>query len=179
MNHGRIKEGIQSLPQYLKPLGYKVALAGKKHIKPPEAFPFDYINHHPDSISTYIDGLDGEPFCLVFASHDPHSPHREGRITADDVSVPPHWLDTWESRDLLARYMNDIEAMDREYGGLVRVLNDRGLYQDAMVIFTSDHGFEHFSKCQYPWLDLEQWMRQQGDMGLESELAVPLWERRN
>ena len=93
--------------------------------------------------------------------------------------MPPHWLDTWESRDLLARYMNDIEAMDREYGGLVRVLNDRGLYQDAMVIFTSDHGFEHFSKCQYPWLDLEQWMRQQGDMGLESELAVPLWERRN
>jgi uncharacterized sulfatase len=146
MNHGRVKEGIKSLPHYLEPLGYHVALAGKRHIKPPEAFPFDYIRHHPDSVSAYIKGLNGEPFCLVFASHDPHAPHMEGRISADDVSVPPHWLDTWESRDLLARYMNDIEAMDREFGDLVDVLKDRELNQDAVVIFTSDHGFEHFSK---------------------------------
>ncbi len=60
--------------------------------------------------------------------------------------MPPHWLDTWESRDLLARYMNDIEAMDEEFGALVGVLKDRGLYQDAVVIFTSDHGFGYFSK---------------------------------
>ncbi|MCK5462224.1 MAG: sulfatase [Bacteroidales bacterium] len=146
MNHGRVREGIQSLPHYLKPLGYHVALAGKRHIKPPEAFPFDYIQHHPDSVSAYIQGLNGEPFCLVFASHDPHAPHMEGRITADDVSVPLHWLDTWESRDLLARYMNDIEAMDSEFGELIEVLKDHELYRDAVTIFTSDHGFEHFSK---------------------------------
>jgi len=146
MNHGRVKEGIQSLPDYLEPLGYHVALAGKKHIKPPEAFPFDYLPPHPDSISKYIEGLNGEPFCLVFASKDPHAPHMEGRITADDVKVPPHWLDTWESRDLLARYMNDIETMDQEFGMLAGVLKDQELYEDAVVIFTSDHGFEHFSK---------------------------------
>jgi arylsulfatase A-like enzyme len=35
MNHGRVEEGIQILPDYLKPLGYHVALAGKRHIKPP------------------------------------------------------------------------------------------------------------------------------------------------
>jgi uncharacterized sulfatase len=146
MNHGRVREGIQSLPHYLKPLGYHVALAGKRHISPTEAFPFDYINPHRDSLSEYINGLEGQPFCLIFASNDPHAPHREGRITADDVSVPPHWLDTWEARDLLARYMNDIEAMDREFGGLVDVLKDHELYQNAVLIFTSDHGFEHFSK---------------------------------
>jgi uncharacterized sulfatase len=27
--------------------------------------------------------------------------------------------------------------------------------------------------------ELEKWMRQQGDLGLESEMAVPLWKRRN
>ena len=87
MNHGQVKEGIQSLPHYLEPLGYHVALAGKRHIKPPEAFPFDYINHHPDSVSAYIEGLKGEPLCLVYASHDPHAPHMKGRLTADDVQV--------------------------------------------------------------------------------------------
>ena len=146
MNHGRVREGVLSLPHYLSPLGYNVALVGKKHIKPPEAFPFDYVNQHPDSVTAYIEGLAGESFCMVYASNDPHSPHREGRITADDVSVPPHWLDSWEARDLLARYMNDIEAMDREFGSLVRVLEEQDLYEDAVVLFTSDHGFEHFSK---------------------------------
>jgi uncharacterized sulfatase len=146
MNHGSVNDGIQSLPHYLKPHGYHVALAGKRHIKPREAFPFDYIDRHPDSISAFIHGLNGEPFCLVYASNDPHSPHREGRIKAEDVSVPPHWLDTWEARDLLARYMNDVEAMDAEFGELVNVLKDNELYQDAVLIFTSDHGFEYFSK---------------------------------
>ncbi|KPL12704.1 MAG: hypothetical protein AMS26_16610 [Bacteroides sp. SM23_62] len=146
MNHGGVREGMQSLPHYLQPLGYHVALAGKRHIKPPEAFPFDYIPNHPDSVSAYIQGLKGETFCLVFASHDPHAPHMEGRITADDVSVPPHWLDTWEARNLLARYMNDIESMDREFGELIGILKDHELYKEAVVIFTSDHGFEHFAK---------------------------------
>ncbi len=85
--------------------------------------------------STYIEGLKGEPFCLIYASHEPHAPHMEGRITANDVSVPPHWLDTWESRDLLARYMNDVEAMDSEFGKLMEVLKDNELYQDAVVLF--------------------------------------------
>jgi len=146
MNHGRVKDEVQSLPHYLKPLGYQVALAGKRHIKPRESFPFDYINHHPDSVSAYIEGLKGEPFCLVYASHEPHAPHMEGRISVDDVEVPPHWLDTWESHDLLARYMNDIETMDKEFGELVGVLKDHELFEDAVAIFTSDHGFEHFSK---------------------------------
>lgn len=146
MNHGHVKEGIQSLPHYLEPLGYHVALAGKRHIQPPGSFPFDYLAHHPDSVSAYLQELDGEPFCLVYASHEPHAPHTEGRITADDIAVPPHWVDTWESRDLLARYMNDIEMMDREFGGLMSLLKDLKLYRDALVIFTSDHGFEYFSK---------------------------------
>jgi uncharacterized sulfatase len=146
MNHGSVKEGIQSLPHYLRPLGYHVALAGKRHVKPPEAFPFDYLDPNPDSVSAYVQGLEGEPFCLVFASNDPHSPHIEGRITASDASVPPNWLDSWESRDLYARYMNDIEAMDREFGGLMDVLKAHELYEDAVVIFTSDHGFEYFAK---------------------------------
>ncbi len=34
MNHGVTKNGVQSLPHYLKPLGYRVALAEKVHVKP-------------------------------------------------------------------------------------------------------------------------------------------------
>jgi uncharacterized sulfatase len=41
-NHTFAKDGTKSVVHYLKPLGYRVALSGKKHINPPEVFPFEY-----------------------------------------------------------------------------------------------------------------------------------------
>ena len=41
-NHTFAKAGTQSVVHYLKPLGYRVALSGKTHIKPKEVFPFEY-----------------------------------------------------------------------------------------------------------------------------------------
>lgn len=37
-NHSAAREGVQSLPHYLEPLGYRVMLAGKRHIKPEQVF---------------------------------------------------------------------------------------------------------------------------------------------
>src|SRR5690606_20262580 len=42
-NHTGIKEGIKTLPTYLRAEGYKVGFAGKLHIGPMEAYPFDLI----------------------------------------------------------------------------------------------------------------------------------------
>lgn len=42
-NHGTCRPGTQSMPHILKPQGYRVGLAGKTHVKPSEAFPFEKI----------------------------------------------------------------------------------------------------------------------------------------
>ena len=144
MNHGSVRENISSLPYYLQPLGYRVALVNKRHIKPATAFPFDYV--HKDSVEQYIQSIGGESFCLIYASDEPHGPHMDGRIKEADVSVPPTWVDTPEARDNYARYLNDVEAMDTEFGSLINLLKKEGLYEDAVTIFTSDHGFEYFAK---------------------------------
>ncbi|MEN8203123.1 MAG: sulfatase [Bacteroidota bacterium] len=144
MNWGAVKEGTLSLPHYLQPLGYRVALVEKVHVNPREAFPFDYMK--ADSMENYLKSVGNQPFCMIYASHEPHGPHREGRITAEDVSSPVNWPDTWESRDLHARYLNDVEAMDREFGELVDMLERNSLLENTVVIFTSDHGHEFFAK---------------------------------
>ena len=41
-NHTFVKQGTQSVVQYLKPLGYRVALSGKRHINPRSIFDFEY-----------------------------------------------------------------------------------------------------------------------------------------
>jgi arylsulfatase A-like enzyme len=43
-NHAGIKENVRTLPVYLQPLGYKVALAGKLHVGPVSAYPFSNLN---------------------------------------------------------------------------------------------------------------------------------------
>ena len=40
-NHTMVKEGTQSIVHYLKPLGYRVAQSGKRHINPASSFPFE------------------------------------------------------------------------------------------------------------------------------------------
>ena len=42
-NHTFAKPGTKSVVHYLQPLGYRVALSGKRHINPPEVFPFEYL----------------------------------------------------------------------------------------------------------------------------------------
>ena len=42
-NHSASRPETKSLPHYLRPLGYRVGLAGKIHVKPPKAFPFDSV----------------------------------------------------------------------------------------------------------------------------------------
>ena len=43
-NHTFIDEGVKTLPYYLKKAGYRVAMQGKRHIAPLEAFPFEYLS---------------------------------------------------------------------------------------------------------------------------------------
>lgn len=44
-NHTGIKEGVRTLPAYLQKLGYRAAIAGKYHVGPMEAYPFELIKN--------------------------------------------------------------------------------------------------------------------------------------
>ena len=46
INHTEIRPGVKTIPNYLKPLGYDVILAGKSHVKPNNQF--EWTEHfHP------------------------------------------------------------------------------------------------------------------------------------
>ncbi|MBW3634973.1 MAG: sulfatase [Armatimonadetes bacterium] len=144
MNHGQVKAGTRSLPHFLKPLGYRVALAGKKHIKPEASFPFEQLPMR--GVSRFVQSSKDTPFCLIVASHEPHSPHQTGGYDAARVPVPPTWVDTTETRDEIAAYYTDINTLDREVGEVLATLKQNGLEEDTLVIFASDHGEGFFAK---------------------------------
>jgi arylsulfatase A-like enzyme len=56
------------------------------------------------------------------------------------VSVPPYYPDTPVVRADLARHYDNIAAMDQQVGEALAALEQAGLAEDTVVIFTTDHG---------------------------------------
>ena len=78
-NHTGTKPGIQSTTHYLKPLGYRVMLVHKTHVKPPEVFDFEYVSaalpRRPDRDRKYrMEGLDLAQVDRLLAKHPKQQP---------------------------------------------------------------------------------------------------------
>ncbi|HUT09182.1 MAG TPA: sulfatase [Thermoguttaceae bacterium] len=149
-NHTFAKPGTRSVVHYLKPLGYRVALSGKRHIAPQDVFPFEYLasaGNNPDFEA--IDGFlaeckrDGTPFCLFACSNEPHSPWNKGdpsRYDADKLKLPPYFVDTPQTREDMTRYLAEITYYDGQVGQALALLDKHQLADNTLVIVVSEQG---------------------------------------
>jgi uncharacterized sulfatase len=160
-NHTGIKQGVKTLPSYMKELGYRVALAGKYHIGPKESYPYELIHktnvpepgHMGDGVlwtNLNMSPVDGwlskaasqeDPFMLVVNDHSPHVIWpEEAEYRPSEIDIPSRHIDTEETRKARARYYTDITKMDSNVGKLLASLDKHGLQENTVVIFTSDQG---------------------------------------
>jgi len=160
-NHTGIKEGVRTLPDYMKEFGYAVALAGKYHIGPKRAYPFELIHntnvpergHEGDGVlwtdlnmgpvDNWLDQASSKdnPFMLVVNDHSPHVIWPEDpAYNPSDVDIPSRHVDTDDTRESRARYYTDITKMDRNVGKLLTSLKKYKLDKKTVVIFTADQG---------------------------------------
>ncbi|MFH1738241.1 MAG: sulfatase [bacterium] len=84
-----------------------------------------------------------QPFCLFLSLGTPHNPYElmpdSYRIyDPDDVQPRPNCPDP--PRKDLAGYDAHITALDRNLGRLFTTLESRGLSEETLCVFTSDHG---------------------------------------
>ncbi|WP_255715337.1 sulfatase family protein [Rhodopirellula halodulae] len=154
-NHSASRGDIESMPQHLGREGYRVGLAGKVHVSPRKAFPFEMVDgcdkncvRNPtremklDSIAEFIN-RSNERFCLVVALVEPHVPWVMGDASAyppDELKLPPNIGDTQETREAFSRYLAEITYMDQQFGQIMEVLEESGKADDTVVIFTSEQG---------------------------------------
>lgn len=57
------------------------------------------------------------------------------------VRLPPYYPDTWEVRDCVATYHDNVTAMDYTAGDVLKLLDDRKLAENTIVFFFGDHGW--------------------------------------
>lgn len=161
-NHSASRPGTKSMPQHLQPLGYRVGLAGKKHVKPAPAFPFEKIaGFDPNCVrdptqAHQLDGLAGffakeAPFCAVVALVEPHVPWVMGDASAyppKEIKLPPNIADTPVTREAYSRYLAEITYMDSQVGDILQALEKSGKSKQTLVLFTSEQGSQ-FPGCKW------------------------------
>lgn len=155
-NHTFIREGITTLPKYLKDLGYRVAMQGKKHIAPLSAFPFEYLDNKPpvsknqhvniNKIEDFIKEVseNKEPFFLYVGSTDAHTPWNRGDpslFDADKLQLSPNLVDTKATRTSYVKYLAEINQLDSDVGIIDGLLEEYGLAENTIFIFTSEQGY--------------------------------------
>jgi len=96
--------------------------------------------------ASWEDRPGNSPFFAIFNIMTTHESQIDFRRNSpvsyydDDVYVPPYYPnDPVIRRDIVRNYSN-ITVMDREVGEIIDKLKQQGLYDDAMILFYSDHG---------------------------------------
>ena len=147
-NHSKVKPGTKSLVHYLKALGYRVGLSGKRHFGPPSSFPFEQVSRKVDAkaIREFVARDEKQPFCLLVTSNSPHVPWSAGDASQYDPGklTIPYWVDTPEMRESLTRYYAEITDLDREVGECMKILRETKQEDNTAMIFTTEQG------AQYP-----------------------------
>jgi uncharacterized sulfatase len=148
-NHTMAKEGTKSIAHYLKPLGYRVALAGKTHVAPKEVFPFEYLkgltNGDFNPINEFVKDASSkeEPFCLFVCSKQPHTPWDKGDASLfppEKLTLPPFFVDTEDTRENFSNYLAEINYLDGQVGEILKILKDNGQSDNTLVVFSSEQG---------------------------------------
>lgn len=119
-----------------------------------------------------------DPFCLCLSWGPPHDPYDQlpeadkQRFDPDQLAYPANFahqqpadqppggqlrplVRALDPRRSYAQYLGHVAALDRELGRLLAALDARGLADNTIVVYTSDHGdmlWSHGSQMkQQPW----------------------------
>jgi len=142
----------QHLVRTLDDAGYWTALIGEQHVSAdPGILGYDVVadlpDHHAETVApAFRRMLDERPTDRpFFASVGFVETHRDFAEPVSEAEVrcalpPANLPDTPETRRDMAAFKASARKLDEGVGGVLAALDDAGLAQDTLVIFTTDHG---------------------------------------
>jgi len=115
---------------------------------------------YAEEISSFLERRGDQPFFLIVNSHDPHRPFHGSQqeverfsdeqrnsipvpsriIGEEEVQVPGFLPDLPEVRKEVAEYATSCRRADDSFGAALEVLEAKGVREETIIIFTTDHG---------------------------------------
>lgn len=112
--------------------------------------PTPYIsnNDYAANFEAFLEAKpEDEPFCFWYGSIEPHRRYeylsgvsKAGKTLSDLDEVPPYWPDCDTVRNDMLDYAMEVEYFDSHIGRMLRMLEERDMLENTLVIVTSDHG---------------------------------------
>ncbi len=158
----------RTIPNLLKPAGYRTGIIGKLHVAPEESFQFDFRENNTvntrqvrkvaERVDKFLQETGDQPFCLMVNYSDPHAfrdpknrrkwnfPPQVDGLPADPLAPGEKTLfafqqiDTPQQRVRTAGYYNAVQRLDDGIGMLTDVMDKHGHRDDTLIIFIGDHG---------------------------------------
>ncbi|MBI1177760.1 sulfatase-like hydrolase/transferase [bacterium] len=89
----------------------------------------------------------GKPWCFWYGATEPHRGYeyqsgakKGGKHTTDIDHVPAFWPDNDVVRNDLLDYAFEIEWFDLHLGRMIKLLEERGLLDNTLIVVTADNG---------------------------------------
>ena len=145
-NHSYKRDGISSLPDALRKLGYETAAFGKvahgKNDVARHGFDVTEARHDAAVVGEFLRERDAsKPLCLFVGTHEPHVPWPEiNGYEPSAMKLPPTFVDTPQTRDQRARYYTDVTTADTQLGEIMNLAKRSFDPANTLFIYTSDHG---------------------------------------
>ncbi|MDN5901354.1 MAG: sulfatase, partial [Brachybacterium sp.] len=106
--------------------------------------------HETDRAIEFLDEHGGGPFALAVSWNPPHPPfaqlprgvHEQFAGRGEELLVRPNVTEEIraEAARVAPQYFTAVHEIDQQVGRIVDALAQRGLTEDTVVVFTSDHG---------------------------------------
>ena len=101
-------------------------------------------NYRHEKFFLYLDTFDPhEPWDPPRWYVDRYDPGYQGEEVIYPLYAPADYLTPEELKHLRALYAGEVTMVDRWVGMLLQKIEDLGLFDNTVIIFTTDHGFYH------------------------------------
>jgi len=158
----------RTIPNLLKPVGYRTGIIGKLHVAPEESFQFNFrenntintrhVRRVAEKVDEFLRSAGDQPFFLMVNYSDPHAfrdpkdrtkwnfpPQVDGLpanpLTPGEKTIFAfQQIDTPQQRVRTAGYYNAVQRLDDGIGMLTEVMNKHGHGEDTLIVFIGDHG---------------------------------------
>lgn len=153
-----LDDDVATMPQCLRDTGYETAVFGIQHLGPdPHGLGYDAVGSESakasdlaPAVESYLEDRGDRPFFASVGFAEPHRlgpDHERGfhspaydASDPGDATVPDYLPDVAVVREEMAGFEGLVRAVDDAVGDVLETVDDEGLADDTLVLFTTDHG---------------------------------------
>ena len=145
----RLNSDESLLPALLAGQGYSTHLFGFQHESPnPYALGYQNVVKGKNNsclnvtplLLEFLSGKPKKPFFAMVGFGETHRSFPKYNGPTDDVPVLPYLPEDDDIRRDLAAFYIVVRRVDRKIGQILTALDETGLTDDTLVVFTTDHG---------------------------------------